>query len=105
MQGGETVLGGRLHRGQPERAAADAGDPVLGVDAHLVQRGRPHDHDVGQVLRGERSGVVAGALRATRRPAATAARTTLTTSAGSRGTATAAGRRSTAALQAKRAAS
>ena len=80
MQGGEAVGGGGLHDVEPEHAGLDAGDPALRVDVYAGHGRRAQQHDVVEAA--ERAGVVAGALRATRRPLAAAARTiSLTSSA------------------------
>ncbi len=67
VQRREPVVGGGLGRVHPERAALDAGDAAGRVDGDAAHPLGAHEDDVVEALRDERSGVVAGALRA--RPA------------------------------------
>ena len=63
MQDGLPVGGGRVDGGLPERAALDPDDAADRVGDRGVHRGGADDDDVVEALRGERAGVVAGALR------------------------------------------
>ena len=54
---------GRVHGRLPERAALDPDDPAGRVGDHGVHRAGAYDDHVVEALRGQRAGVVAGALR------------------------------------------
>ena len=62
MQRGQPIPPGRLRHITPQHAGADAGDPVLGVDAQLRHRGGAQQYGIGQPA-AQRRGAVAGALR------------------------------------------